>query len=388
MPLRMLQKLAMITLATTFIFSPTLTSFVGNSSSHAYAATGPTYIQGILVVNKTYSLPSTYAPGENKTARAAYEKMASAAKAQGLSMYVFSGYRSYSYQKTLYENYVKKYGQVEADRFSARPGHSEHQTGLAFDIAQSGASNVYAESAVSRWLAKNAYKYGFILRYPSGKEPITGYMYEPWHFRYLGVENATKVFNSGRTLEEFLGLYKPAHGGRYIDTPPSYWAYDEIVYLADAKIIGGYGDGSFRPSAYTTRAEAAKMMAIALRLPVSEKTTAYNDVSTSYWANPYIEAVTKAKLFSGTADQKFHPGKNITRAEIAKVMAKAFELESGGNLEFTDVSKTSWSYPFISSVVQARIASGYGDGTFRPSQPATRAHFAAFLARGLNEEFR
>ncbi len=163
-----------------------------------------TYIKGILVVNKTYSLPSTYNPGVNQTAMAAFNTMKAAAAKDGLKLFIVSGFRSYSYQAGLYNRYVERSGQAEADRYSARPGHSEHQTGLAFDL--NSADSSFAGTPVAEWLANNSYKYGYIVRYPKGKEHITGYMYEPWHMRYLGVDKATQVFNSGLSLEEFLNI--------------------------------------------------------------------------------------------------------------------------------------------------------------------------------------
>lgn len=165
---------------------------------------GLTYIQGILVVNKTYALPTTYNPGLNKNAMAAFDNMKKAAAKDGNNLFVVSGFRSYSYQVTLYQRYVARSVQAEADRYSARPGHSEHQTGLALDLNSADSSFAGTKEAV--WLAKNSYKYGFIVRYPKGKESITGYMYEPWHMRYLGIDNATKVFNSGLCLEEYLKI--------------------------------------------------------------------------------------------------------------------------------------------------------------------------------------
>ena len=163
-----------------------------------------TYINGILIANKTYPLPSTYNPGVNPAANAALQEMFAAAKTEGLNLFVKSGFRSYSTQKSLYNNYVKRDGAAAADRYSARPGHSEHQTGLAFDINKANSS--FAGSPEANWLAQNCYKYGFIIRYPQGKESITGYIYEPWHVRYLGVEIATAVYNSGLCLEEYLGI--------------------------------------------------------------------------------------------------------------------------------------------------------------------------------------
>ncbi len=163
-----------------------------------------TYINGILIANKTYPLPSTYNPGVDPTANAALQQMFADAAAQGLNLFVRSGFRSYNTQKNLYNNYVRRDGVAAADRYSARPGHSEHQTGLAFDINKANSS--FEGTPEANWLAENCYKYGFIIRYPQGKEHITGYIYEPWHVRYLGVETATAVYNSGLCLEEYLGI--------------------------------------------------------------------------------------------------------------------------------------------------------------------------------------
>lgn len=168
------------------------------------------YVGGVLIVNKKYSLPSTYNPGVNQTAQKALTAMVADAKKQGVYLTTISSYRSYSYQTTLYNNYVKKHGKAKADRFSARPGHSEHQTGLTFDIGGTSRAHWLEESFAGtkegKWLAANAHKYGFHLRYHKGKEHITGYMYEPWHFRYLGAEMATKVKVSGKTLEEYFNI--------------------------------------------------------------------------------------------------------------------------------------------------------------------------------------
>ena len=164
-----------------------------------------TYMDGILIVNKTYQLPSSYNPGVNSEAQAALNTMFAAAKAEyNLKMWVCSGFRSYTVQKNLYNSYVRRDGAENADRYSARPGHSEHQTGLAFDINY--ADDRFKGTPEAAWLAANAYKYGFILRYPEGKESVTGYIYEPWHYRYVGVENAAKIYASGLTLEEYFGI--------------------------------------------------------------------------------------------------------------------------------------------------------------------------------------
>ncbi|RAZ67955.1 M15 family metallopeptidase [Planococcus maitriensis] len=171
----------------------------------------PTIINGILLANKQHPLPASYAPGENAKARAAFDAMAQAAAEDGLQLVAFSTYRGFDRQKQLYEGYVAKDGQAAADRYSARPGFSEHQTGLAFDIGEAGqeqhwASSSFGDTAGGKWVKENAHNYGFILRYPQGKEQITGYMHESWHFRYVGKEAATAIYNQNITLEEYLGI--------------------------------------------------------------------------------------------------------------------------------------------------------------------------------------
>ncbi|KIL48725.1 M15 family metallopeptidase [Jeotgalibacillus campisalis] len=171
----------------------------------------PTYIQGVLIANKQYPLPADYAPGESEEAKAAYNEMEAAAAEEGFELIAFSTYRSYEYQDELYHRYVDEHGQEEADRFSAKPGYSEHQTGLGFDIGEVGEETLWADddfkdTEAAQWLEENAHHFGFILRYPPGKEEITGYQYESWHFRYLGKELAGKVYSSGLTLEEYLNI--------------------------------------------------------------------------------------------------------------------------------------------------------------------------------------
>ena len=166
---------------------------------------GVTYVDGILIANKTYSLPADYAPGGlTAECQAALDALSAGAAADGLSIYPISTYRSYDYQAGLYERYAARDGYAEADRYSARPGHSEHQTGLAVDVNSLDYDFAYTPEGI--WLAAHCAEYGFILRYPEGKEAVTGYRYEPWHIRYLGTETAQKVKDSGLTLEEYLGI--------------------------------------------------------------------------------------------------------------------------------------------------------------------------------------
>ena len=169
-----------------------------------YDIEGITYIQGALVANKTYSLPADFAPGIDPTCESQFYKMTSDASKQGLYIYFASGFRSYEYQSQIYNNYVARDGQAIADTYSARPGHSEHQSGLAIDVNQ--IDNSFDNTPEAKWLADHCHEYGFILRYPQGKESITGYQYESWHVRYVGTDLSYAIRNSGLTMEEYFGI--------------------------------------------------------------------------------------------------------------------------------------------------------------------------------------
>ncbi|UWX95956.1 M15 family metallopeptidase [Arthrobacter zhaoxinii] len=172
-----------------------------------------------LVVNKQRPLAADYVPPDlvdagglllRAEAAAAYAGMVSAAAAEGVSISPVSGYRSREDQSQLHTSYTERYGQEGADSLSARPGFSEHETGLAVDIGNPDGlcalETCFEGTAAGSWAAANAHRYGFLIRYPAGAEQITGYAYEPWHLRYVGPEVAGGVHEAGVTLEEFLGL--------------------------------------------------------------------------------------------------------------------------------------------------------------------------------------
>lgn len=186
----------------------------------------------LVLVNKTYSLPDNYIPNDlvrpnvafsfgsqdveqaylRKEAAGALEEMFANAKKSGIILYAVSGYRSYSRQQGLFDNEVNQVGEEQAAQAVAVPGTSEHQTGLAMDIASQSTSMLltenFAETKEGQWLEKNAHLFGFILRYPKGKEGITNYEYEPWHYRYVGVKAATIIYQHNWTLEEYLNQAK------------------------------------------------------------------------------------------------------------------------------------------------------------------------------------
>lgn len=165
---------------------------------------GITYFDGVMIANKTYTLPASYNPGVQPEAMDAFYDMQAAAAADGISLWILSSFRSYEDQDVIYNRYVAQDGRDAADTYSSRPGHSDHQTGYTFDL--NSLEQDFQYDPAGQWLDKNCYKYGFIIRYPKGKESSTGYMYEPWHVRYIGVDLATKVTQSGLSLEEYFGI--------------------------------------------------------------------------------------------------------------------------------------------------------------------------------------
>ena len=169
-----------------------------------YDIEGITYIQGTLIANKSYSLPSTFNPGLDPTCENQFYKLTNDAAKEGLNIWFASGFRSYDYQAQIYNNYVDLDGQALADTYSARPGYSEHQSGLAIDVNSINDSFIGTPEAI--WLENHCHEYGFILRYPRGKESITGYQYESWHIRYVGTDLSYAIHDSGLTLEEYFGI--------------------------------------------------------------------------------------------------------------------------------------------------------------------------------------
>lgn len=180
-----------------------------------------------VLVNRRRNLPDTYIPEDlvtlsevptvllnpevNQLRNDAYEalkELFEAAKEEaGYVLCARSGYRSYNTQTSLYSSYVNSYGQQAADKYSAKPGQSEHQTGLSIDITCEALNykldSTFGETDEGKWVSENAHRFGYIIRYPKGKEEVTGYSYEPWHIRYLGIELSEEVYESGLTLEEY-----------------------------------------------------------------------------------------------------------------------------------------------------------------------------------------
>lgn len=181
----------------------------------------------LILVNKTHGIGKNYEPKDLETAKPvaddrageyqklrkavskAFSRLSKGAKAKGYVIKLTTGFRPYDYQKTLYKQYIQADGKKKAEQYSAKPGYSEHQTGLSADVSSPSVdyelTRRYGKTKEGRWLAKNAHKYGFIIRYPKGREDLTGYEYEPWHIRYVGKDAAKEIYEQGITLEEYLG---------------------------------------------------------------------------------------------------------------------------------------------------------------------------------------
>ena len=189
------------------------------TNMHLTKYQGAYYVDGVMIVNKSYPLDSTYEPSDpykeitsdylygpdylDKTVMEKFISMKEAAKDAGYELKITSGYRSY---KDLYNNYAARDGKEAADTYSARAGYSEHQSGLCFDL--NGTNKDFLETPTGAWVNEHAIEYGFILRFPKDKEGETGYNYEAWHFRYVGEDLAKKLYNNGNwiSLESYLGV--------------------------------------------------------------------------------------------------------------------------------------------------------------------------------------
>lgn len=198
-----------------------------NKGFDIYKINGSTYIMDVLIANKTYKLADDFVPSDtyklsegvdthcanciNNTAYRAWLDLKNAAAKEGHNLWIQSGYRPFSLQVKLYNNYVSMDGKEAADTYSSRPGHSEHQTGLSFDL--NTITNSFINTPECKWVNDNCYKFGYIIRFPKNKEKETGYMYEPWHLRYVGTDLAFKLYNNGDwlSLEDYFGITSTYH---------------------------------------------------------------------------------------------------------------------------------------------------------------------------------
>lgn len=172
---------------------------------------------------------------------------------------------------------------------------------------------------------------------------------------------------------------------KFIDVPSTHWAYNDIQYMVEKKIISGMGDGRFGPAYPARRSELAVMIVKALGLPVTGVSAEFTDVSGGHWAYAHIAAAQKAGIISGFPGGLFKPDEYVTRGQMAVMLARAYALgESGTDPEFQDVPAGYWAYDAIRKLADSGISSGYGDGTFRPANKVNRAEVAVFLAKAMD----
>lgn len=202
-----------------FIFAFTNFTNRANESKHTPLITAKSDYNDVasisFVVNKRRPLPDGYTPNDldgilRKEPKEKLEALLLEARSQSIDLRIISGYRSQSSQASLYSTYFAKDGQELADTYSARPRYSEHQTGLAVDLGNSDNTCdldiCFSDTPGGKWLSQNSYKFGFIIRYQKDKTNITGYQFEPWHLRYVGIPIAKELHSSNKTLEEYFGL--------------------------------------------------------------------------------------------------------------------------------------------------------------------------------------
>lgn len=423
-----------------------------------------------MLVNKTYTLSSGYVPSDlvylnnymsalssvtmRKDAAIAMGRMVQAAAAQGVTgMYGQSGYRSYSTQSYLYDrkiNYYRGLGYGDqsayyAGRVVAPPGASEHQTGMALDITTAengyGLTESFGSTTVGKWLYANSWKYGFILRYPKDKTEITGYIYEPWHFRYVGVPHAEYMYKNGICLEEYYQLlktqgmiefttyngytysiyYSPTNtsselegvvtclsmadtGGGYIITVRPYlydlqghWSEDEVRSLVDYGVVKGYSDGTFRPAGYISRAELVAMVGrtwdLLFERKLSGQDVVFADVSPSdYYFNSLMKMYEAGLVAASMVEEDeegrlyFNGDQQVLRYQAAESLAPLFRAlpQVTASEELLDMYNES---PELREAVQVLVDYGVvkGDnGFFNPQQHITRAEIAAMLDRVIH----
>ena len=426
-----------------------------------------------FLVNKTHTLKSDYVPSDmvymsnymdaggnvmmRRDAAVAMGRMARDAANQGVSsLYALSGYRSYSTQSWLYDNEISTFRSMGypynkavalAAAQVAPPGASEHQTGLAMDFEtyENGYSldEDFGNTVAGKWLAANAWKYGFILRYPKDKTNITGYIFEPWHYRYVGTPHAEYMYRNGLCLEEYYDLLKrqgsveyttyngytytlcynandisaqlnengvvvcasiadPAKSGYLFTVRPrlydlqNHWSEQEVRSLVDYGIVKGYTDGLFRPDNNINRAELTalidrtwELLFEAGKLP--EDRTVFADVSPSDYYFTSLMKMYEAGLVASSMVEEgedgqlyFHGMEPVLRYQAAESLAPLFRAlpEVTGSAELLDMYNQN---PVMREAVQLLVNYGVikGDahGRFNPNNKITRAEISAMLDR-------
>ena len=358
-----------------------------------------------VLVNKNFVLPDNFAVGALSDIDSRYQMRTEAAtqfnnmrkemNALGLPLRITSAYRSRATQASLHSRAVSQRGVAAGEQQVARPGHSEHQTGLVVDVGQGagGSTNAYRfqDSAQYRWMRQNAHRYGFILRYPNGLTNIHGYIFESWHWRYIGVAAATQMQHERIQLfEEYYGRYLASGLNRdnfaFIDVANNSIAYDAIRWANTKSFVTG-SDGWFSPHTQMTRAQFALVLYRFEGSPPVSEGREFSDVNPASIAYDAIKWASSHGIVTGQ-DGKFNPNGNITRAQMV-LMLNRYNSHKG-NDSSSDVSVLD---PFrdrgeISSVaidamrwgVTQGLVSG-GNGLLNPNGNITRAQVVLILRR-------
>ncbi|MCL2367812.1 MAG: D-alanyl-D-alanine carboxypeptidase family protein [Oscillospiraceae bacterium] len=351
---------------------------------YAQAITTDTPAEYLILVNRHHGLGSGYRPadlipvggGQLMRARAAnaFLDMQRSMNAANLFLTVRSGFRSYETQRTIFNNAVRNMGQTAAERWFARPGHSEHQTGLAIDIVQRGFTGSPLSSARFQttrhfaWLQENAHNYGFIMRYPAEYEHITGIAFEPWHWRYIGASSATYMRENGfRVFETYI-----EHRAAWVDPAPSDWAREQVTAAIEAGLVPEALQYDFTRS--TTRIEFAALAVILYESQRGEITGRQSFIDTE---DENVQKAAYIGVVEGVGGDRFAPHDRLTREQaalmltrLADVLDRPFPDEIA---TFTDMDTVSdWAREAIGRTQAADIMRGIGDGRFEPQGRYTR----------------
>ncbi|MBQ6947564.1 MAG: S-layer homology domain-containing protein [Clostridia bacterium] len=379
----------------------------------------------MILVNRENKVASDYVPTDlvtygstglklEKVCAEALRQMIDAcyASVKGEKLWLYSGYRSYQTQYNKYYGKINQYvskgysyqrAQELTDQYYAPPGGSEHHTGLAADICTPGIVNSYgqlhesfANTKQGKWLKENCYKYGFILRYEQGKENITGYNYEPWHFRYVGVEHAKKIFEAKLTYEEYYQKLNVIISKVSL-APKIQINGQKISFTAPTGTTIRYTQNNQTPNLSSTAFKTAltgkniTYKAIVCyegyTSPVATVTVTphgdiFKDISVKDWFYTPVSEAVHQKLFSGMGDYKFAPNETMTRAMLVQVLANISGIDLttySGKTPYSDVKKSRWYAPAIQWATEQKIVSGMGQGYFLPETPVSREQVCVMI---------
>lgn len=377
----------------------------------------------MILVNRDHLVTNKYVPNDlitypgssyrlNRVCADALKEMIDACAANGGERLVlYSGYRTYQTQYNKYygkiDQYISKgYSRAEAkrltDQYYAPPGGSEHHTGLAADICTPSIVNRYGQldssfgkTTEGKWLRNNCHKYGFILRYDSGKEDITGYNYEPWHFRYVGKTHAKEIARLGITYEEYVS--KLQNIVSELSAAPQFSFKSEKVYFSSKNKTIRYTSDTSSPSLkskeYTTALEGKGITykAVACKdgytspittVTITEYGDVFQDISVKDWYYKNVSTAVHHGFFSGMGNYQFAPNGTMTRAMAVQVLANISGVDLkdySTKTNFSDVNQKVWYARAISWASQNDIVKGMGNNKFAPEDPVTREQICLIL---------